>query len=286
MNRHPHHSLVQSAIERLVDAGEPALTLDELAAELELSPFHLQRVFTAWAGVSPKRFQQFLGKERALNSLRAGRAVLEATFDAGLSSPGRLHDLLIQTEAASPGEIGSGGGGLEIRFSLATTPLGPVLIGHSGRGVCHLRFVADEPEALEELRTTWPRARLVRDASLAELAGRLLTPGGGPRPRLHVRGTNFQLKVWEALLSVPPGMLVSYGALADALGAPSAARAVGAAVGANPVAVLIPCHRVIQASGALGGYRWGLARKAALIASEWAAGTQEKARHAAGLPRL
>lgn len=286
MNRHPHHCLVQSAIERLVDDGEPALTLDELAAELELSPFHLQRVFTAWAGVSPKRFQQFLGKERALASLRAGRAVLEATFDAGLSSPGRLHDLLIQAEAASPGEVSSGGVGLEIRFCLATTPLGPVLIGHSGRGVCHLRFVADEPEALEELRAAWPQARLERDASLAELAGRLLTPEVGPRPRLHVRGTNFQLKVWEALLRVPPGMLVSYGVLADALGVPGAARAVGAAVGANPVAVLIPCHRVIQASGALGGYRWGLARKAALIASEWAAGTQEKARHAAGLPSL
>lgn len=286
MNRDPHHSLVQSAIERLVDRGEPALTLDELAVELEISPFHLQRVFTAWAGVSPKRFQQFLGKERAVASLRAGRAVLDATFDAGLSSPGRLHDLLIQTEAASPGEVGSGGVGLEVRFCIAATPLGPVLIGHSGRGVCHLRFVASEPEALEELRVAWPRARLVRDASLAELAGRLFTPGAGPRPRLHVRGTNFQLKAWEALLRVPPGMLVSYGALADALGAPGAARAVGAAVGANPVAVLIPCHRVIQASGALGGYRWGLTRKAALIANEWAAGMQEKARHAAGLASL
>jgi AraC family transcriptional regulator of adaptative response/methylated-DNA-[protein]-cysteine methyltransferase len=283
MNRHPHHALVQSTIERLVGECEQTLTLDQLAAREGLSPFHLQRIFTAWAGVSPKRFQQFLGKERALASLRAGRAVLEATFEAGLSSPGRLHDLLIQTEAASPGEVGSGGVDLEIRTCLAPTPLGTVLIGQTDRGVCHLRFVADESEAIAELRAAWPQARFVSDGCLADLAARLLTPDSGPRPRLSVRGTNFQIKVWEALLRVPPGALVSYGALADAVGAAGAARAVGAAVGANPVAVLIPCHRVIQSSGALGGYRWGLARKAALIANEWIGHSQEKARHAAGL---
>jgi AraC family transcriptional regulator of adaptative response/methylated-DNA-[protein]-cysteine methyltransferase len=283
MSSHPHHALVQTAIERLVAMGEQALTLDELAAETGMSPFHLQRVFTGWAGISPKRFQQFLGKERALASLRAGRAALAATFESGLSSPGRLHDLLVQTEAASPGEVRRGGAGLEIRICFALTPLGQVLIGHTGRGVCHLRFAQDEALALAELRAAWPHARLVKDPGLEALAARLLAPGAGPRPRLHVRGTNFQIKVWEALLRVPAGALVSYGALAESVGAGRAARAVGAAVGANPVAVLIPCHRVIQASGALGGYRWGLARKAALIACERLAITQEKARHEAGL---
>ena len=246
--------------------------LAEIAAHVGLSESELQRRFSQWAGISPKRFLQFLTKEHAKRALREAPSVLDAAYTAGLSSPGRLHDLLVASEAMSPGEHRALGEGVEIRYGWAPTPFGEALVALTPRGVCKLAFVGPTGrDALRgELTAEWPRARTHReDGAAVEIARRIF--GAAPRPEpLHVwvKGSNFQIKVWEALLRIPPGELVSYGSLARAIGSPNAARAVGSAVGANPVAVLIPCHRVIRASGDLGDYRWGLERKSGLIARE------------------
>jgi len=247
--------LVTSAITRLVAEQGCAPPIAELAASLGVNSARLQRAFADWAGVSPKRFQQFLSKERCLAALRSEPDVLSASLVAGISSPGRMHDLLVSCEAASPGEVARLGAALRIRYTHAPTRLGGVTIATTARGICHLSFAPDAETGLAELRRAWPLADVQPDPELAPLAAELMA-GRSPF-RLWVRGTNFQIKVWEALLRVPAGALVSYGELARRAGAPGAARAVGSAVGANPVAVLIPCHRVIRESGALGQYRWG-----------------------------
>ena len=249
--------------------------LDELAETAELSPFHFHRLFSTWAGVTPKDFLQCLTLEHAKALLRDGQSVLTAALDAGLSGPGRLHDLCVSLEAVSPGELRSGGSGLNILFGFAATPFGDCLVGESERGICHLAFVDDErPDAaLGELRHSWPEAHLRRsDRTAAGLASRIFErPGGNskhPILRAFVTGSMFQVRVWRALLRVPPGSLVTYGQLATAIGQPRAARAVGSAVGQNPVAYLIPCHRVIRETGIIGDYRWGRVRKRAMVAWE------------------
>jgi AraC family transcriptional regulator, regulatory protein of adaptative response / methylated-DNA-[protein]-cysteine methyltransferase len=264
-NSHPHYRLVARAIAEL-SAGE-APSLGTLAERLGVSEFHLQRVFSEWAGVSPKRFVQFISKERALAALKSETDVLSASFAAGLSSPGRLHDLLIGCEGVTPGEVRGLGAGLQIRYGAGDTPLGRAFIGFTERGICHLRFIDEKTGAVDELRAEWPEATLIEDAAAARAT---LAALAGPRApiRLWLKGTNFQLKVWEALLRVPEGQLVSYSQLAGFAGRPQAVRAVASAVAANPVAWLVPCHRVIRASGVLGQYRWGASRKAALIGWE------------------
>ena len=249
--------------------------LDELAETAGLSPFHFHRLFSTWAGVTPKDFLQCLTLEHAKALLRQGESVLGAALEAGLSGPGRLHDLCVSLEAVSPGEIKSGGSGLDIRFGFAATPFGDCLVAESERGVCHLTFIDDHgPDAaLEKLRLKWPEARLRRsDATTASLASRIFErPGGNskrPTLRTFVTGSTFQVRVWRALLRVPPGSLVTYGQLAAAVGQPRAARAVGSAVGQNPVAYLIPCHRVIRETGVIGEYRWGRVRKRAMVGWE------------------
>ncbi|WP_269532270.1 methylated-DNA--[protein]-cysteine S-methyltransferase [Chitinimonas sp. BJYL2] len=258
---------------------QPSLT--ELSAELGLSEFHLQRVFAEWAGVSPKRFLQHLSRERARAALRAGEDVLGAAMDAGLSGPGRLHDLMVSCEAATPGEIRNGGAGMVIRWGIVATPLGQALLADSARGLVKLAFIGTQAEsAVAELQHDWPRAELVHAPEAAQsIATRLFTRYRQPEPvHLFVKGTQFQLKVWEALLRVPEGRLTSYGELAGQMGAHGAARAVGSAVGANPIALLIPCHRVIRSDGALGGYRWGEVRKQAILGLELARhGIEERA---------
>ena len=250
-------------------ARQPELA--EVAAAAHLSEFHLQRLFSAWAGLSPKRFLQYLTKEHARAALRASAGVLDAALDAGLSGPGRLHDLMVSCEALTPGEIRALGAGVELRHGIAATPLGEALFGWTPRGLCHLSFVDDDAAAkLTVLRADWPAADFVRDdAGAAELATRVFpaTPAPG-RLHLLLKGTNFQIKVWEALLKIPPAALVSYGQLAGRLGMPRAARAVGAAVAANSIAWLIPCHRVIRDDGSCSNYRWGVDRKLALHAWE------------------
>jgi AraC family transcriptional regulator of adaptative response/methylated-DNA-[protein]-cysteine methyltransferase len=253
-------------------AGEqPALAA--VARHVGLSEFHLQRVFGDWAGISPKRFLQFLTKEHAKAALRASAGVLEASYAAGLSGPGRLHDLFVACEAVTPGEVRALGQRLVIDCGFAATPFGDALIGWTSRGVCHLRFAdAGEQPALAELSSEWPHATMRHDdAHAARIAGRIFAsiPAQHGAPlRVLLKGTNFQVQVWEALLRIPEGALATYGELARVLGRPEAARAVAGAVARNPVACLIPCHRVIRETGVLSGYRWGVERKAALLAHE------------------
>jgi len=247
--------------------------LKEMARAAGLSEFHFQRLFRRWAGVSPKRFVQYLTAGHAARLLRAAHPSLEAAHEAGLSGGGRLHDLLVNLHAVTPGELKHAGAGLTIQYGFHPSPFGTCLIGATSRGVCHLSFLSaeDRRAALAEITAEWPRAQIEEAArATASLARRLFTRASGQAPGvdLHVRGTNFQIKVWEALLRIPPGGVVSYEDLARHIHALRAVRAVANAVAHNPVAFLIPCHRVIRKSGALGGYRWGESRKKALLAWE------------------
>lgn len=257
--------------------GQPSLKA--LAAATGLSQAHFHRLFRRWAGVTPKDFLQCLTVEHAKQSLRGSASVLEAALDTGLSGPGRLHDLLVTLEAASPGEFKRGGAGLNIVWGYAESPFGRCSVGWNDRGLCHLAFHPDTAAAAPpaELRSNWPRARFARSDSAARARARQIftanARGTSPLPA-WVNGTPFQLRVWRALLRIPEGCVASYGWLAAALGQPLAARAVGTACGANPIAYLIPCHRVIRETGVVRGYRWGNDRKRALLA--W-----ESARHQA-----
>jgi AraC family transcriptional regulator of adaptative response/methylated-DNA-[protein]-cysteine methyltransferase len=257
-------------------------TLAELARAAGLSRFHFSRLFRRWAGISPRQYLQHVTGATAKARLRERESVLDAALATGLSGPGRLHDLIVTLEAMSPAEYAHGGAGVRIDCGIAPTPFGLMLSGRSARGVCYLGFVpaAQRVQAERLLRAEWPRAELHwSDASAAELA-RLLWPDvqarqararradGAAELQLRVRATNFQLRVWRALLQIDPDRHSSYGALARRLGAPRSARAVGQAVGANPVAWVIPCHRVLRGSGELGGYRWGPERKRAMLAWE------------------
>ena len=248
-------------------------TLADMASRAAASPCHFQRLFSRWVGLSPKKYVQHLTLERARASLDASQSVLAATFAAGLSSPGRLHDLFVNIEAVTPGEYKRGGAGLVIFHGLHDSPFGRCLLMHTERGVCALAFVdeGDDGRTLASMSARWPKAQLVADPGPgAELAARVFAPhgkGGDPLTVL-LHGTPFQIQVWEALLRIPPGAVTSYQALASYLGKPKASRAVGTANGANPISYLIPCHRVIRKSGALGGYRWGLGRKLAMLSQE------------------
>ncbi|UTH75894.1 methylated-DNA--[protein]-cysteine S-methyltransferase [Chromobacterium sp. IIBBL 290-4] len=266
------YARVRDAIRYLVAHAGEQPQLGELAAAVHLSESRLQRLFSRWAGVSPKRFIQQLTCEAAKARLAAGEPVLPLSHELGLSGGGRLHDLFVTLEAMTPGEYQQGGAGLDIRWSVEPSRFGPVLLARTERGVCALQFLADEDAAEAWLRARWPRAGLSHAAGQGRaLAGRLFDPlqaaDGQPLP-LRVQGSNFQIQVWRALLTVPYGSLISYGQLAERMGRPGAARAVGGAVGANPVAWLIPCHRVIRAEGALGQYHWGEDRKTDLIGWE------------------
>jgi AraC family transcriptional regulator of adaptative response/methylated-DNA-[protein]-cysteine methyltransferase len=249
--------------------------LATLAQHVGLSQFHFHRLFSHWAAITPKDFLQCLTLAHAKELLRKGKSVLDAALISGLSGPGRLHDLCVTLEAASPGELKSGGEGWTIFAGFTDSPFGKCLVGESPRGICHLSFVeSDEGEAeWAALQGSWPQARLHRDDSAAsQLAGRvferLARSPSRPALRAFVQGTAFQVRVWRALLQVPPGALVSYGRLAAALDQPHAARAVGTAVGQNPLAYLVPCHRVIRETGVVGDYRWGQVRKRAILAWE------------------
>ena len=264
---------IERAIRYLEENYQHQPSLKELAQNTGLSEFHFQRLFRRWAGVSPKRFLQYLTAGHAARLLRASRSNLEAAYEAGLSGGGRLHDLFINLHAVTPGELKRAGAGLTIQYGFHPSPFGECLIAMTARGVCHLGFLlpADRRAALAELAAEWPHARLKETPRVtAPLARRLFTRVNGDAPSidLHVRGTNFQIKVWEALLRIPPGGVVSYEDIARRIRAPRAVRAVANAVAHNPVAWLIPCHRVIRKSGALGGYRWGETRKKALLAWE------------------
>lgn len=249
--------------------------LATLAEYVGLSQFHFHRLFSAWAAITPKDFLQCLTLSHAKELLNKGKSVLDAALISGLSGPGRLHDLCISLEAASPGELKSGGEGWTISAGFADSPFGECLVGESPRGICHLSFVGSEDGEAEwaALQEHWPRALLHRDDSAAsQLALRVFErparSHSRPALRAFVQGTAFQVRVWRALLQVQPGTLVSYGHLAASLDKPFAARAVGTALGQNPLAYLIPCHRVIRETGVIGDYRWGQVRKRAMVAWE------------------
>jgi len=261
-------------------------SLEMLAAKAGLGTFHFHRLFRRWAGVTPKDFLQCLTLAHARERLRRGESVLGSALDAGLSSPGRLHDLCLTLEAATPGEIKSGGAGWTIELGFARTPFGLCCLGNNPRGLCHLQFVeaGERTSAEQPVKLDWPHAALRwNDAAAKKTAAQIFQPGGpaGGGFRAHVRATAFQLRVWRALVAIPPGALVSYGHLASAVGKPSAARAVGNAVGANPLAFLIPCHRVIRETGVVGNYRWGHDRKLLIIGWE---GAQFPAKNLPGSP--
>jgi AraC family transcriptional regulator of adaptative response/methylated-DNA-[protein]-cysteine methyltransferase len=249
--------------------------LAAIAAAAGLSEFHFNRLFRRWAGVTPRQYLAFVTAHAARDALAASGSVLDAAYALGLSGPGRLHDLLVTLEAVTPGEVKTRGRGVRMTYGFSDTPFGRALVASTPRGLSHLAFVEPgaEDAALEELAAGWPQARQHHDeAAAAELAQRIWSgaggrSGAGAHPlRLAVTGTNFQLKVWRALLELGSAGPTTYAALARAAGAPGAARAVGHAVGANPVAWLIPCHNVLRQDGALGGYRWGLDRKRAMLA--------------------
>jgi len=278
---------IESALAYLSRHAETQPALADVADHVGLSEHHLQRVFTRWAGISPKRFLQFQTVESAKSLLRDSKSVLDTTYSTGLSSGGRLHDLFVTLEAMTPGEFKSGGSGLTIATGFHDSPFGECLVAVTDRGVCGLSFVpdGDRTAALAELESRWPGATVVEDPKATRpIAERIFAAWGGtgwrpgqrasesdvtPTPlSVLVRGTNFQVRVWEALLRIPPGAVTTYEEIASAVGQSGATRAVGSAIARNPVAYLIPCHRVIRKTGAFGNYHWGAARKVAMLMRE------------------
>lgn len=261
---------IKEAIEFIDTNYKQQPSLDEVAAYVHLSPTHFHKVFTDWAGVSPKKFLQFTTISHAKALLKSGReSLLQSSLELGLSSTSRLHDLFINIEAMSPGEFKDGGSALTIDYSFADTQWGKALVASTDKGICHLSFFEDAEKALFELQSEYPKASMQEKSNRNHKCALLaLSETPSDKLKLHIKGTDFQLKVWEALLKIPYGSLVSYGDLAAEIGKPSANRAVGTAIGSNPVAYLIPCHRVIQNTGAFGGYKWEMARKKAIIGWE------------------
>ncbi|MEY3961083.1 MAG: methylated-DNA--[protein]-cysteine S-methyltransferase [Paracoccaceae bacterium] len=262
-----HYATIARALREMDQAG-PGLTLETLAARIGLSPAHFQRLFSQWVGVSPKRYLQYLALDHARDLLAQRFTTLATAHETGLSSPGRLHDLFVTWEAMTPGTYAKGGAGLTIRWGLAPSPFGETVVMATPRGICGMGFAAEmgQTAATDDLMRRWPAADFQRDdAAIAPLAAAAF---GAGETRLHLIGAPFQIKVWEALLSIPSGHVTSYGELARAIGHDKAVRAVGTAVGRNPISYLIPCHRALRQSGALGGYHWGLPVKRALLAWE------------------
>lgn len=266
-----HYGVMRRAIE-LIDQGGDALTLEEMAREMGMSPAHFQRVFSAWVGVSPKRYQQYLRLGHAKSLLAERFTTLETALATGMSGSGRLHDLFLRWEAMSPGEYARGGEGLTIYWGWFESPFGPALVMGTEKGICGMGFAADagEAAAMEDLCGRWPKARYVED--VMRLRPWVLSAFGGEQglseTPLFLIGAPFQIKVWEALLNIPSGHVTTYSEIAEAIGNPRAVRAVGTAVGRNPVSWLIPCHRALRKSGGLGGYHWGLPVKRAMLAWE------------------
>lgn len=268
-----NYQRIAQAIEYLNLHFKNQPSLDEISGTIGLSPFHFQRMFTEWAGVSPKKFMQYLSIEYAKDLLKKEHtSLIDIAYRTGLSGTSRLHDLFIKIEGMTPGEYKNGGENLTINYSAATSPFGKLMVASTEKGICHIFFEEDEQQALQNLKLRFPNAqyhpttdKFQQDAlSFFQHDWQQLN-----KIKLHLKGTDFQLKVWEALLSIPMGQLISYGDLAKHIDKPTASRAVGTAIGSNPVAFLIPCHRVIQSSGNIGGYMWGNTRK--LVINGWEA---------------
>ncbi|MBN9298296.1 MAG: methylated-DNA--[protein]-cysteine S-methyltransferase [Filimonas sp.] len=253
-------------------------SLDDIAANVHLSPFHFQRMFTEWAGVSPKKFLQYLTVSYAKDILKESKAtVFDASFEAGLSGTSRLHDLFVSIEGMTPGDYKNGGAALTIHYNIYDSPFGAYLLASTSKGICTLFFYDDKNIAIAQLKQEWPNATFIQQGdTYHEAIQSFFQQGNKPEQiKLHLKGTDFQLKVWEALLKIPEGALVDYSGIAKQIGKAQASRAVGTAIGNNPVGYIIPCHRVIKNVGVIGEYRWGTTRKMAMIG--WEAGQMENA---------
>ena len=261
---------IKKAIEYIQANFQQQPDLDALAKEVYLSPFHFQRLFKDWAGVSPKKFLQYISLQHAKKLLRQ-HTVSDTAYETGLSGSGRLHDLFINIEGMTPGEYKNGGEQLRINYSFAESPFGNIIVASTTKGICHLAFADDEKDALQQLRSQFPKAefRQVVD-TIQQNALFIFTQDWKnlSKIKLHLKGTPFQIKVWEALLKIPMGDVSTYSSLASGIGNPNASRAVGTAIGDNPVAFLIPCHRVIRSTGEFGNYHWGSTRKTAMLGWE------------------
>ncbi len=266
------YSRIAKAISYIKQHFKEQPGLEEIAQHVQLSPSHFQRLFTQWAGTSPKKFVQYMSVNYAKSLLRQNQATLfDAAYETGLSGTGRLHDLFVHIEGMTPAEYKKGGENLSINYAFADSPFGPLLIASTEKGICHMAFFNEEAEAFSRLEKTFQKASFYKRTDPLQQSALAVFQGNGDplaQVKLHLKGTAFQLKVWEALLKIPLGKLSTYGTIAHEIDRPGASRAVGTAIGQNPVAFIIPCHRVIQSSGALGGYMWGETRKTAIIGWE------------------
>lgn len=266
------YNRIAAAIDYIRQHFRDQPSVDTVAEEVHLSPSHFKRMFTQWAGTSPKKFLQYISVEHAKRMLQESQATLfDTAFETGLSSTSRLHDLFVNIEGMTPAEYKQGAKNLQINYSFAESPFGPLIVASTSKGVCYMAFAREEGRAFNDLRLKFPNAVFHRKLDLLQQNALFIFQNDWsklPEIKLHLKGTDFQLKVWESLLKIPMGQLSTYGNIADQIGNPHASRAVGSAIGHNPVAYLIPCHRVIQSSGNFGGYMWGTTRKAAIIGWE------------------
>ncbi|WP_264526267.1 methylated-DNA--[protein]-cysteine S-methyltransferase [Flavobacterium sp. N502536] len=270
-----NYNRIADAIDYIKANFKAQPNLDEVAEKVHLSPFHFQRLFTEWAGTSPKKFLQYISVEHAKKILQEDRqaTLFDAAFDTGLSGTSRLHDLFVNIEGMTPAEYKNGGKNLEINFSFAESPFGNIIVASTLKGVCFMAFAESEAIGFEDLKHKFPNAVFSRKLDLIQQNALFIFQNDWSKLseiKLHLKGTDFQLKVWETLLKIPMGQLSTYGAIAQQIEKPNASRAVGTAIGSNPVAFLIPCHRVIQSTGTFGGYMWGNTRKTAIIGWEGA----------------
>jgi len=270
---HTNFNRISTAIRYIQQNFKNQPSLDEVAAEIKLSPYHFQRLFSEWAGVSPKSFLQYISVNHAMQVLQEEQAtVLDAAYDTGLSGTGRLHDLFIKIQGMTPGEYKNGGENLTINYSYPESPFGEILIASTSKGICYMGFIdADKNKTFNELQQRYPNAKFIEQSdTLQKNTMHIFQQDWSkiPQLKLHLKATDFQLKVWEALLKIPMGKLTTYANIARDINSPNASRAVGTAIGRNPVGFLIPCHRVIKSNGIPGGYMWGPTRKSAIIGWE------------------
>jgi len=267
-----NYDRIAEAIDYIKQNFKDQPNLDEVAEKVNMSPFHFQRLFTEWAGTSPKKFLQFISIEHAKKILTENKATLfETAYETGLSGTSRLHDLFVNIEGMSPAEYKNGGKSLVVNYSFAETPFGNIIVASTQKGICHMAFNEDEFQSLEDLKNRFPNATFSQKLDLLQQNALFIFQNDWSKLseiKLHLKGTDFQLKVWETLLKIPMGKLSNYGEIAKQIENPNASRAVGTAIGSNPVAFLIPCHRVIQSTGSFGGYMWGNTRKTAIIGWE------------------
>jgi len=267
-----NYQRIAQAIDYIKENFKSQPNLEEIAKHVHLSPFHFQRLFSEWAGTTPKKFLQYLSIEHAKQLLKERQATLfDAAMETGFSGTSRLHDLFVSVEGMSPGEYKNGGKNLLIHYSFSPSLFGNLIVASTTKGVCYIAFESEKEKALVDLKNHFPYATFIQKQDKFQLNALLIFQSDWnklPEIKLHLKGTDFQLKVWETLLKIPLGQLSTYGKIAEEIGKPNAARAVGTAIGSNPIAFLIPCHRVIQASGNIGGYMWGNTRKTAIIGWE------------------